>query len=160
MNNFVAIRAEVLRFASLMELRLRQNDHKPGWDGESLRDLLVRLRQEASELSKEIGKRECDLCEGKVAEEAADVANFAMMIADNSRDLPPFRDTVREHHEREAHDLGANIVELERIIFALILAYDIDGEALSSAAFLPPDEAYLLVEKARAAVPSDYKHEH
>lgn len=74
------LRPEVLAFAKVMEERLRANDHKPGWKTDSWEYLQQRLIGEAREL------REC--CESATATpstiggEAADVANFAMMVAD------------------------------------------------------------------------------
>jgi len=69
-------RPEVLDFASVMESKLRANDHKAHWRECSLDYLLTRLEQEALEL------REAINCGDGVIGEAADVANFAMMIAD------------------------------------------------------------------------------
>ena len=70
------LRPEVLAFASVMESKLRANDHKAHWRECSLDYLLTRLEQEALEL------REAINCGDGVIGEAADVANFAMMIAD------------------------------------------------------------------------------
>lgn len=71
-------RSAVVRFAAEMERQLRENDHKGGWQGCNLWYLYERLLQEAGELGVVLaGARE-----GNVDEEAADVANFAMMIAD------------------------------------------------------------------------------
>jgi NTP pyrophosphatase (non-canonical NTP hydrolase) len=78
------MRGEVVEFALAMERELRANDHKRGWAGLTLKQLLNRLREETSELQKALG-------DGKgvdeVQAEAADVANFALMIADNYRRL-------------------------------------------------------------------------
>jgi NTP pyrophosphatase (non-canonical NTP hydrolase) len=69
-----------------MEQELAANDHKGGWSHMSTAALLRRLRQELGELAKAIadGKDE-----KVVASEAGDVANFAMMIAENYR-RPPY----------------------------------------------------------------------
>lgn len=70
-------------FSKKMQSQLDANDHKGscwdrGWSGMSQKWLLKRLKQEVKELEQEI------LYSGKnVVEEAADVANFAHMIADN-----------------------------------------------------------------------------
>lgn len=83
-------RPEVRAFARLMEERLRENDHKRGWQDNLPHALLRRLRQETDELEAAMpwrtGRRKWqeDL---RMAIEAADVANFAMMIADVSRAL-------------------------------------------------------------------------
>jgi hypothetical protein len=75
-------RLEVQRFAMAMERKLRQNDHKGGWDQMSGDELLERLDEEVDELKKVLHpmrKRQPQL----VLKEAVDVANFCMFIADN-----------------------------------------------------------------------------
>ena len=61
--------------------KLYSNRDKRHWSEFSQKWLLNRLRQETSELTRavEAGKPE------DIIREAADVANFAMMIADNAR---------------------------------------------------------------------------
>lgn len=84
-------RPEVRAFADLMEAKLRANDHKPGWKGEDWWPLLYRLREETLELQEELapGSRTDLLAwSARVGREAADVANFAMMIADVCGALP------------------------------------------------------------------------
>lgn len=79
----VKLRPELLRFAEEMEKRLRANDHKGGWEDDSDDSLLARLREETNELADALAKlpgRSGDQL--MVTLEAADVANFAMMIAD------------------------------------------------------------------------------
>lgn len=77
MSEFIPIRAEVQAFAQDMERKLSANDHKQHWSTIPQDKLLRRLKQELRELERAMKK-------GKnVVEEAADVANFAMMIADN-----------------------------------------------------------------------------
>jgi NTP pyrophosphatase (non-canonical NTP hydrolase) len=76
----------VWRFAGEMQRQLNENCHKRGWHGMSNAWLLMRLTQETRELQRAIktGKH--------IVEEAADVANFAMMIADNNwpvEGMPP-----------------------------------------------------------------------
>lgn len=71
------LRPEVLAFARLMERQLRANDHKPGWKNDTPVALMRRLEEEAQELNGALGWSPVE-----VALEAADVANFAMMIAD------------------------------------------------------------------------------
>lgn len=97
----VGWRPEVRAFADLMEKTLQANDHKGGWKDElpSL-DLLPRLREETVELEEAIafwitqtnwGEAALYMPRAveRVAREAADVANFAMMIADVCGALPP-----------------------------------------------------------------------
>jgi NTP pyrophosphatase (non-canonical NTP hydrolase) len=71
-------RREVRQFAKVMESRLRANDHKPGWKQDIAPALFRRLQEEAAELDGAIDFG----TPGEIAKEAADVANFAMMIAD------------------------------------------------------------------------------
>jgi len=84
-------RPEVRAFADLMEAQLRANDHKPGWKGEDPWPLMYRLREETVELHECLlaGSRSSfDAWASQVGAEAADVANFAMMIADVCGALP------------------------------------------------------------------------
>ena len=76
-EKFYGMRPEVAWFANEMERKLLNNDAKGGWGHMTLKRLLSRLKQEVAELEVEINKK------GNVIGEAADVANFAMMIADN-----------------------------------------------------------------------------
>ncbi|GIQ63546.1 hypothetical protein PACILC2_21140 [Paenibacillus cisolokensis] len=81
-----SLRSEVQWFAQQMEAKLRDNDHKGGWENESLLWLYMRMIEEVEEVKAEIKAafdREIDY--NKIIREAADVANFAMMIADNAR---------------------------------------------------------------------------
>jgi hypothetical protein len=82
----IQLRPEVQWFAQQMELTLRANDHKGGWNEMSPRELATRLNEEVYEL-------ELAYYAGRNAErvirEASDVANFAMMIADNIRGFLP-----------------------------------------------------------------------
>lgn len=77
----IRVRPEVARFAELMEQKLRANDHKGHWLGSSLSYLIARLREECGELIDAVLYEE-DSTPGHITEEAADVANFAMFIAD------------------------------------------------------------------------------
>jgi NTP pyrophosphatase (non-canonical NTP hydrolase) len=75
------MRSEVVWFAQEMERKLQENDYKSHWSGCSPKWLLNRLRQETSELERAIAKGDAK----DIAREAADVGNFAMMIADVCR---------------------------------------------------------------------------
>ena len=66
-------------FAQQMERVLRQNDYKGGWQEMFIEDLIDRLHEEVSELET------CGCKPRRIIKEAADVANFAMMIADQHR---------------------------------------------------------------------------
>lgn len=77
----------VLGFAVWMEQKLSENRHKGGresWLRDDPLALLARLREEAHELEAEIvGLSMGFSSELSILREAADVANFAMMIADS-----------------------------------------------------------------------------
>jgi len=65
-------------FAIEMERALRANDHKGGWEHESVYDLYWRMRDEIMEMTEAI----IDVDDASAARKAVDVANFAMMIWD------------------------------------------------------------------------------
>lgn len=73
------LRPEVLGFATLMEQKLRANDHKPGWKGDYPDDLWHRAVEELNELHVAISQ---PTSVDNIGKEAADVANMVMMIAD------------------------------------------------------------------------------
>lgn len=81
LRNLAEVRPELQWFAKQMESKLRKNDHKLHWSQINTGYLTARLYQEYQELLEAIrdGKPPVE-----IAEEAADVANFAMMIADNA----------------------------------------------------------------------------
>lgn len=74
------VRQSVSQFARLMEERLQKHDHKGryGWAGYRKRVLLEMLHGELCELSEAVFTHN----EEEIRKEAADLANFAMMIAD------------------------------------------------------------------------------
>jgi len=63
-----------------MELKLFKNQDKGGWQGESPVQLLMKLLDEVEELTEALEAKPVDA--NAVVMEAADVANFAYMIAD------------------------------------------------------------------------------
>lgn len=80
-------RRSVELFSKAMEVRLCQNDHKIGWKGEDVLWLFNRMKQESDELLFELLRYQKSLIHDsdtkiRIIGEAADVANFAMMIAD------------------------------------------------------------------------------
>jgi hypothetical protein len=99
----IDVRPEVAAFALLMEQKLRENDHKGGWKDEGTVYLsrrcgneLTELRTAVSALHKEkmrgwppVDSAKRDELRATVGREAADVANFAMMIADVCGALQP-----------------------------------------------------------------------
>lgn len=70
----------VIRFVDVMLEKLGENRYKGHWSDMSQKWLLNRLRQETGELRRAIEGGKAT----EIAREAADVANFAMMIADNA----------------------------------------------------------------------------
>ena len=79
----ILIKESVNKFALVMERKLNKNIHKGHWGGCTKQYLMTRLSQEKKELSAALKSGD----EKLIAEEAADVANFAMMIAENFGDL-------------------------------------------------------------------------
>ncbi len=84
MTQPITLRPEVAAFAILMETRLRANDHKPGWRKSWPSTLWAALIGNASPLL--VGCNNGGDPDA-VARHAADVANFAMMMADNAGGL-------------------------------------------------------------------------
>lgn len=82
-QHLTGMRLTVLWFALQMEKQLRKNDHKGGWENEPTIHLLHRLEEEFVELGDATEENGADA--ETVVAEAADVANFAMFIADNKR---------------------------------------------------------------------------
>ncbi len=91
------MRPEVLAFAWLMERELRANDHKPGWKQDDAQLLALRMLEEGQELLRAVYKSS----RHKIGEEAADVANMAMMVADvcDALDLDTARAALAEGQE-------------------------------------------------------------
>jgi len=71
---------EILRFACNMQLELDNNDHKEGWQNLSPVWIINRIKQETLELEKAVKNKKL---KKEIISECADVANFAMMLADN-----------------------------------------------------------------------------
>ena len=76
----IKLRPEVRRFAEQMELKLRENDHKGGWLDEHIYWLIQRIGDEHKELIEAVLFKTDDV--HAIIKECADVANFAMMVAD------------------------------------------------------------------------------
>jgi len=75
----------VYRFALAMESKLAQNRHKgdrDGWLHDGGLSLLARLREETDELEQAIRQPMTERSDTELLGESADVANFAMMVAD------------------------------------------------------------------------------
>ncbi|HEX9908628.1 MAG TPA: hypothetical protein VGB78_09240 [Thermoplasmata archaeon] len=76
------VRREVEEFAEAMELELMKHDDRTGWKQCKVEWLLKRLREETDELEATLRDKNPNGKITRVKEEAADVGNFAMMIAD------------------------------------------------------------------------------
>jgi len=72
-------------FQRIMWDKLMANAHKGGWESASPEELLGRLEDELEELKRAV---RCAESPEAVARECADVANFAMMLADVVGGLP------------------------------------------------------------------------
>lgn len=81
-------RKEVVWFATLMEEKLRENDHKGGWGNCDIYYLIGRLQQECEEAYNAITNHNIK----NIPLECADVANFAMMIATKFKPTPPSKE--------------------------------------------------------------------
>lgn len=84
-QSLLDVRPCVLEFALETERILKLNDHKPGWHNDSEVTMMVRLREEVTELGNEVVLQYCDGHDAKLQKEAVDVANIAMMIWDINR---------------------------------------------------------------------------
>lgn len=106
------LRPALRAFAEIMEARLRLNDHKTAWQHELDPQILERLRRSLGKLERanhDAALLKQNGCQAEIVREAADVANFAMMLADRWRQplrrmaevddrLPPVRseDVLRQ----------------------------------------------------------------
>ena len=73
---------ELARFVTDMAERLEANSHKATWKGMPYFWLIQRVKDELSELEQAIEKGD----PWQIIREAADVANFCMMISDCARE--------------------------------------------------------------------------
>ncbi|MBN2257841.1 MAG: hypothetical protein JW704_08450, partial [Anaerolineaceae bacterium] len=67
----ISIRPALLKFAELMEEKLRANDHKGGWDDETTTYLFKRLKEEVGELEEALKMRSVY----EIRHECVDAAN-------------------------------------------------------------------------------------
>ena len=74
------MRQEVKDFAEAMEHKLAENDHKTHWAKQEFEHLFTGLAEEYDEL---VNSFEDGESVEQLLYEAADLANYAMMIADN-----------------------------------------------------------------------------
>jgi hypothetical protein len=86
------LRPEVAAFAQLMEQKLQENEYKAGWRHLDGQDLIWKLRDRFYELEDCVWvtpPENLTPAEVKhlISRDAADVANYAMMVADVKGDL-------------------------------------------------------------------------
>jgi len=85
-NEEITLRPSLRIFAERMELELRRNEHKGGWMGEEPATVLSKLWDEVYDLEAEVEKYFDGDWDGSnkdsILKEAADVANYAMFVAD------------------------------------------------------------------------------
>lgn len=79
----------VMSFVIDMKYKLRLNNHKGHWKDQHVVALFKKLEHEVAELEDALQDLDVDRLNGKdllaVVHECADVANFALMIADNAK---------------------------------------------------------------------------
>jgi len=80
-NTTDGINEAVANFSTHMKHKLLLTRHRPHWDGSSKLFLFDRMKDEMLELGLALDSGE----RKSIVREAADVANFAMMIADNAQ---------------------------------------------------------------------------
>jgi hypothetical protein len=101
-DNFDFLRESVQWFATVMEVVLRKNDHKGGWENEPFQYFIDRMRDELSEIEGAIANlrpSDGDLID--LVNECADLANFAMMLAENAHRKAMEWDEEEAEHGRE-----------------------------------------------------------
>lgn len=74
------MRREVQQFSEMMNQRLEDNDHKDevGWSDWEINDLTLKIQRNIRDIYKTNSEKE-------IVKHAADIGNYAMMIADNVR---------------------------------------------------------------------------
>ena len=103
------VRFVVRLFAEAMEKRLAQNDSKSGWEGCDVEYLLEALDEEVQELKNALITEKPK----RILKEATDIANYAMMIADNAGGFQEVEDKVFRLFSNATIDQG-------RLIHAMI----------------------------------------
>jgi len=94
------LRHELLAFAGEMEKRLAAKEYKGGWQRETPEFLIRRIREETNALEAAFKLPKGFEATKEVTKEAADVANFAMMIFDLFGTAPASVAAVDDHMMR------------------------------------------------------------
>ncbi|WP_342761956.1 hypothetical protein [Bacillus sp. BR3(2024)] len=95
-KSVIAARGSIVWFAEHMESKLKENDHKGGWEENTVDDLFEKLKLELIELQKELAPdlvpSSIPVWAANIIRECSDIANFAMMIADvTNRYVYPYK---------------------------------------------------------------------
>lgn len=100
-DNFDFLRESVQWFATVMEVNLRGNDHKGGWEEEPFQYFVDRMKDEMEEIEEAmVGTCKSDMMDA--VNECADLANFAMMLAENAhKKAMEWEEEEAEEHDRE-----------------------------------------------------------
>lgn len=99
------LRPEVAAFARAMEAKLRKHDKSRGaggWKNDDPSRLLARLDEESEELGLAVSPLSKQRKKAEVLSEAADVGNFAMMVADVCGALPRRSDLDGQRREGQS----------------------------------------------------------
>lgn len=80
-------RPEVKSFSDIMEFKLRANDYKGGWTSDDPNSLFAKLEDKVRDMSMSLEghKHDAKMDAWDLIYVAADIANYAMMVADNVR---------------------------------------------------------------------------
>jgi hypothetical protein len=131
---------QITQFARVMQEKLDRNAHKGGWikydtggnriwDKDMVAFLKNKLLEEIDELFAEI-EFPCQVVKQDLAEEAADVANISMMIADCYGALPALSSSSPCRHAAEADALRDRMKDVEGMA-KVLHRYDTAADSLS-----------------------------
>lgn len=101
------LRPEVLAFAFEMERRLAEHDDQIGWTDLTPIEILCRILDNAAELGRAASIDRGAVTIKMLGDQSADVANFAMMLADNygALDLDHAREIIGDDAEGYEPDI-------------------------------------------------------
>lgn len=97
-NHYEPLEDPFIFFISRMRLKLSNNSHKGHWRNDNLMALRQRLLEELLELDEALGA--VNPIAINIADECADIANFAMMIADNVRNGATILQELKNDHSK------------------------------------------------------------
>lgn len=98
MSTRLKLRESVRRFAEQMELKLRANEHKGGWQNDLPEDLIDRIEEEIAELRASVNdefftaalgpSEERRIARRRIAREAANVGALLLMVVEQCDAVP------------------------------------------------------------------------